>query len=259
MDAAPRRPRLLIAAAVLLSGCGACEPDPPARGPADRALDYLDATRDELGLDVVLSIRIYAAATGDERAAAIAARRRAGLSAGEVGRYGALLDASPRPYPAATLDADAVDAAVVGDDDTDDDRVRTCPEAMLACEVDDACRQFAETDGRGGYFLTHQAVWLAFARWLECAPGVDVEARRRAIGTALAAEARAHGAVDGDLAIERLALLGELGFTAELTPERMAELAASQQPAGCFPVDPQVRCHPHPTGLALWAMARAPR
>jgi hypothetical protein len=132
-----------------------------------------------------------------------------------------------------------------------------CPIEALGCVLSDACRAFADLEASGG-ILTHQAVWLLFAHWRGCALPIDLEPRARRYAGRLLAEARAD-AVPSDLFCERLALLGHLGFGAAIEPRWIEALLAAQQPEGCFPASATVRCHPHPTALALWALAHSGR
>jgi len=222
---------------------------------ADRALDYLEATDSELGLDVVVMVQILGETTGDPRAAEVVDALVPRLRDSDVERYGALLEMDkPRLRPASLEGAEPG----VGDpdplDDLMDDRVQRCPVEALECRVDDACRGFVELDDRGGYVLTHQALWLVFAHWAGCETGIDVEERRRAFAASLVRGIRADTDVD-DLYGERIALLGHLGFASEIEPAWVDALLEAQQPEGCFPVDGDVSCHPHPTGLALWTLS----
>jgi len=244
------RPAALLALLTLAPGCLSDGNEPGAA----RALDYLEATDDELGADVVFALQIYAALTGEPRAADIARARRARLAPADMARYGAFLDLDAPVLPAASLagvapPADAPDPEA----DLGDDRVATCPEGALSCDVSAQCEDFARLDS-WGYVLTHQALWLLVGSWSGCALPVDVEAHRRALASRLAAEAR-FDPVAGDLFFERLTMLGHLGFADEIAPEWIEELLSSQRPEGCFPVDEATVCHPHPTALALWTLA----
>lgn len=218
-----------------------------------RALDYLETTHDEMGIDVVVATQIYGALTGDPRGDEVAEARRPTLRASDVELFGVVLEIEKPPFPPASLDGIAVNAPP-NPDDVLDDRVASCPEEILGCVVSSECREFVELDDRGGYVLTHQALWLLFHAWLGCTSDVDVEARRRTFGARIAREIAADPMVS-DLYAERLAMLGHLGFGSAIREEWMDPLIAAQQPEGCFPVSDTVLCHPHPTGLALWAIA----
>lgn len=270
VDVALRRSQLLRAAAALLLGVAttACaepwaEPRPVAdayRPAASAALDYLEHTDDELGLDVVVAIQVFSERTGDERAREVAELRRAGLRASDVERYGQLLEIDKPPFPPGSLDGVIPSAATPDPADTLDDRVASCPEEVLSCRVTPECREFVELDDRWGYVLTHQAVWLIFHRWMGCSADVDVdvEERRRTFAANLVRELEADPRAS-DLHAERLAMLGHLGFAAEIEPAWVDALVSAQSPSGCFPASESVPCHPHPTGLALWSLAHAPR
>jgi hypothetical protein len=104
--------------------------------------------------------------------------------------------------------------------------------------------------------LTHQAVWVLFARWLGCDVGLDVEDLRRRYAARLLVELRAE-ADPSDLFFERLAVLASLGFAGSIERSWLDALLASQQLEGCFPASADVPCHPHPTALALWALGHA--
>ncbi len=61
-----------------------------------------------------------------------------------------------------------------------------------------------------------------------------------------------------DLAFERMALLGHLGFPDAIDPVWLDSLVDAQQNDGCLPLGPGQPCHPHSTGVAVWALAHAP-
>jgi len=221
---------------------------------AGRAIEYLRATGAETGLDVLVALQIYGSLRDDPRPAAIVAARRPALRRDELERYGVLLDLDKPPLPAIPpsalrLPLDLAPAA----SSIDDDLTRRCPLEALACTLSDACREFASLEGSGG-ILTHQAVWLLFSRWRGCEWPLDLEERRRHYAARLLAEARVDP-VPSDLFFERLALLGHLGVAAAIETRWIEALLASQQPDGCFPASAASPCHPHPTALALWALA----
>lgn len=222
------------------------------RPAAAGALDYLETTGDELGADVVVAVQVYAELTGDARAREVAELRRGSLRPSEVERFGVLFEVSKLPLPPASLEVGPGPAPDPGDDL--DDRVATCPEEILECRISPECEEMIALDGRGGYVLTHQAVWLVFHAWMGCTSTVDLEERRRTFAAGLVRETRADPVVS-DLYAERLAMLGQLGFAASIEPAWIEALLAAQREEGCFPVSDSIVCHPHPTGLALWTLA----
>jgi len=257
-----------LAVALVLSAATACGPSPdddaemprpipPEYAPAaDRALDYLETTPDEIGADVVAAVQIFGARTGDARATSLAGALRARLGPAELERYGPILDSGKPLLPAATLDGATPSATEPNPADADD-RVSSCPEALISCAVPPECVELVTQDDRWGYVLTHQALWIVVDHWMECgasSAGIDILERRRTFGASLRRETEAD-AVVSDLYAERLAMLGELGFGSAIDPPWLDALVAAQEPDGCFPVNETVRCHPHPTGLALWALS----
>jgi hypothetical protein len=254
-----------LALAVHLSGCAplpegdaGTDAATPVELAAERVIEYLAITTDELGLDVVTSLQIYAAMRAHARAAEVAELRTATLRPTELERYGELLDIEKTPFPAGSIDDAAPDLAPPNPtDELEDDRSSRCLEEVLACEVASDCAEFLALEGRGGYVLTHQAAALLFARWTDCALPVDVDARRLAIAARLAAEMRADP-IASELAYERLAMLGHLGFAGAIEPGWWTVLLESQRDEGCFAVAADRPCHPHPSGVALWALAHSP-
>lgn len=247
-----RRTRLLSSLCLAaLAGCG------PGRSEqaADRALDYLEGTDHELGTDVVLAVRIYAIERDDARAAGVSEALHGRLSEGELARYGSLLARQTPAFAAAELDP-RLAGPTAGPDDQDD-RIAPCLDEVLACTISDACLDFASARGRGGYVLTHQAVWLLFAHWTACETPLDLDARRREIAADLAAE-MALDPTPSDLAFERTAMLGHLGFAPAIETAWIDGMLDAQDASGCWLFDATVGCHPHPTALALWTLAHAP-
>lgn len=248
-----RRTQLLICLALAaLSACG------PGRGElaAGRALDYLETTDHEAGADVALTVRIYAHERDDARALAVAEIIEARLSNGERARYGVLLELEPTTFPRTALDPSLASEAPPRPDD-EHDLIVPCLDEALACELSEACVDFATERGRGGYVLTHQAVWLLFARWTGCEVSFDLDARRREIAADLAVEMTLHPAPN-ELAYERMAMLGQLGFAHAIQREWLDAMLDAQDESGCWPFDETVGCHPHPTAVALWTLAHAP-
>lgn len=221
----------------------------------EAAIEDLARTTDEVGADVVVMLRVYGHARGSARALEVATLREAMLPAEARERFGILLDLEPATWPSTPLVPTEDDVTPNPEDDLGDDRAWRCPEQVLQCELEPRCVEFVELEGRGGFVLTHQALALVFARWLDCALPVDVDARRRAIATRLLAESYADG-LESELAYERFAMLAELGFAEELAPF-VDRVLNAQRDDGCFPLGPDLPCHPHATGVALWALAHA--
>lgn len=252
-------PRAGVSLTVLLLAAG-CEPA-PLLSPEDHriagdALEYLRTTEDELGLDALVFVQAYGDLTSDARAEDVVEARRADLRASDVERYGVLLDTAKPVFGASTLEGipppdDSPDPRAT----LDDDRVQRCVDAMVRCEIPPDCLDYAELRS-WGYVLTHQAVWLLFAHWLECEQPLEEDALRHFYASRILAEAR-FDPTPSDLFFERLGVLGHLGFGAEIDPAWVDALRAAQSADGCFPANDEVRCHPHPTALALWTLAHA--
>lgn len=240
----------------------AADPTPaeadPYRPAAGRAVEYLAVTDAEMGVDVLASLQIYGALRGHLGALEVAELRRDAPRPGDLERYGLLLEIDKPPLPPAAL-GDVAPSATTPDpaDVLEDDRIARCLDEVLTCAVSPECVDYVELDDRWGYVLTHQAVTLIFARWVGCPLDVDVEERRRTFAANLLAAQRADP-TPSDLAYERLAMIGHLGFADEIDPAWLDALTAAQAPDGCFPTAPGEPCHPHATGVALWALAHAP-
>jgi hypothetical protein len=218
----------------------------------------------ELGVDAL----VFAAAAGElvksEPAAALVAHRRKSLSDSDVGPFGKLLDLAKPPLAAASLDGVKASAGKpdpsmpmpVGD--AGESLVERCLRGAVTCTPSPACDAFVQREDRWGYVLSHQGVALVIAHWAGCRPPFDVEAHRRRIAADLVAETRAFPHY-GDLFVERLAILGHLGFAESYEPDWIASLRAAQQPSGCWPVVAGQPCSAHATALALLALAHAHR
>lgn len=250
--------RLLRAVAWIASLGALATACAPAREPdaaATRALDYLETTSDELGVDVLVAAQVYAELSGDARADVVVEARLPDIRPSDLERYGGFLAIDKPVLAPRTLEGVPAPAGTPNPRMTlADDRDARCPEEMLSCSVGEGCLEYALLDG-WGYVLTHQSLWLLLARWGGCElpPEIDVDARREELAARLVAETRAHPWA-GDLFFERLAMLGHLGYASEITPAWVETLRASQRDEGCFPVDDVIDCHPHPTGLALWTL-----
>lgn len=248
-----RRTQLLIGLALAaLSACG------PGRGElaAARALDYLETTHHEVGADVALALRIYGRERDDARAFMVAAHVESRLHPRELARYGVLFQIEPTVLSSAELDPRLASGAPPSPDD-EHDLIAPCLDEALACELSAACIEFVRERGRGGYVLTHQAVWLLFAHWMQCELPFDLERRRHEIAADLAVEMR-HHPKPSELAYERMAMLAHLGFASAIEPEWIDAMLDVQDESGCWIFDEEVGCHPHPTAVALWTLAHVP-
>ncbi|AKF05366.1 DUF4735 domain-containing protein [Sandaracinus amylolyticus] len=244
-----------MAALLVAVGCGGGEVPRAERvsRAIDRALVYLHDTDHELGVDVLLAARAYGARTGDARVEPMVQHRLTRMPAREVERYGELLDLEIRPFSAPPR-APIASASRGPSDDEAGELAQRCSLDARECRLDDACRAYVAADDQRGYALTHQAFVLVVAHARECTLDIDVDARRAALAARLRAELAAAARVD-DLYAERLAMLVAIGDTLE--PAWIDALLDAQQPEGCFPSDHDTRCHPHATGLALWALSAA--
>lgn len=255
-----------LVAAVILLGSPACGESRPADERGERwasartaGIAYLDGTDLELGLDVVVALQIVGEQSGDGYATSVAESRRQSLSPEDLGELGSLLDIPKTRFDAASTrgiapPSETPDPSQQPPAEAPD--VNDCLVEALGCAPSRECIQLGNAEGQWGYVLTHQAVWLLFLRWAECEAPLDVDARRRAIAVALLAEMR-HDPVIGDLAVERLAMLGHLGFGSELEESWLDATLDAQQPTGCWRLGPELDCHPHVTGVALWALSVA--
>jgi hypothetical protein len=252
-DAPPADAVALDADDASLDGDAALAPD--YRDIALAAIEYLDDTTDELGADVVASLMIYGDLKDEPRALEVAAGLRARLPSSELERYPGLLDAPVPAFSPSTLEG-VTPSATTPDpfDDLGDDRASRCLEETFGCAFSDPCLDFVREDDRWGYVLTHQAVWLLFAELNECEAGIDVEERRHTFAANLVAAMRADPRAS-DLSYERLALLGHLGFASEVDPAWLELIVVAQTDEGCLPLRRGEPCHPHPTGVAVWALA----
>ncbi len=258
-----------VLAVLALVGCTAPPPGPltpraraaeradRARTAGRRALDWLATTDAEMGVDVLMAMQIYAALAHEPRALDVAAARHDAPGPSELERFGRLLELDKTPLDPGRLDEVAPSATTPNPaDELTDDRVVECLDRVLSCEVTRECVDYVELDDRWGYVLTHQAVTLLVAHWIGCPLDVDVEERRRTFAANLVAETRADPR-PSELYYERLAMLGHLGFASAIEPAWIDALLDAQTEEGCFPVRAGQPCHPHPTGVALWALAHA--
>jgi hypothetical protein len=222
------------------------------------ALDHLSTTDQEFGTDVVAAVQIYGELKGEPRASEVASSLRTRLRTSELERYPGLLDLPLPPLSPSTLEGlTPSDYPVDPFDDLGDDRASRCLEELFTCAPTMECLDFVRLDHRWGYVLTHQAVWLLFAEWTGCATEIDVDERRHTFAVNLV-EAMRVDPRPTDLAFERIALIGHLGFADAIDPAWLDAIVDAQEPDGCLPLGGGEPCHPHPTAVAVWALAHAP-
>lgn len=245
-------PALIVLA---LTGCGTAPTDSRVAASDDtaaRALAYLSSTSEVVGVDVVVGMLVYADVTGDAFAESLSQRRLRLVPDDAVRAFGPALGAEHPAYAAQELQTFDIDPAAPPDPRmTLDDRDQTCPLEALACQSSPECEEYMSLD-LWGYPLTHQALTLVFAQWGGCESQDD--AMRQRIGGRLQAAQRANPG-PSDLASERLAMLGQLGFSAAIEDAWIESLIESQAADGAFFWEAGDETHPHPTGVGLWALA----
>ncbi len=230
----------------------------------ERGLQDLARVPAPFPADVIVSLRAVASLTGDSEPALLAERRKVDLDVDDR-RYAPLLEGAKPPWPEGRIDR-ALESATSPDPSmvsprhaTGETLVGHCVERAIRCALPTECREFVGARDRWGYVLTHQAVWLAIWRWQGCPErGVGTDALRNMLAANLAKEAAADPAFS-DLAAERLAMLGHLGFARDVPEAAWRAVATAQRPEGCWPSRAGAACDPHTTGLALWALAHAHR
>lgn len=266
--AVPARAVIGAAATLLLLSPLPSEADPTSARPwLDAPLGYLVRTEDELGVDVAVLLRIVGQLTGDSRAIEVSEIRRLGFTEREIGLLAPLfalelpvLPPAPRavapiapaplppePPPAARTTADGRRANAV-----------TCLEPAASCRLAPGCVDWATDPRLAGLELTHQAAWLLFVRWRSCPLAIDAEALQRSLAGRLLGELALETRYS-ETHLERLATLGQLGSADRFEPEWLRTILRARSPAGCWGAAPEAPCHPHPTALALWALALAER
>ncbi len=242
------RRRLLILAALLGF---ACSPKSRANPGDDGAYRYLETTKDELGVDVVVLLDAIAD-LGDARAGALAAALWPSVRPADAERFGRLMSLRKLPMgntpvpPAAAGSPDPTMTGAGADGVAD-----RCLAAAVSCALPQACLDYVARDDQWGTSLTHQAAVLLFARWSGCALPAT-EATRARLAARLHAEIHADPKFT-DLGVERLAMLAALGY--RLDPRWIQGLSRSRLENGCF--GEGGRCHPHVTALAMWTLAMA--
>jgi hypothetical protein len=227
----------------------------------DGGLSYLAETEGEFGVDVAVALQIVSDLTGDPRGREIAEARLDELRSSDLVRYGVLLG-WPKPVMPAAILTRSVPLGTAPRPHFElpapENVVVECLTEVLRCEMPDRCRRFAKADDYWGYPLTHQGVWALFSYWMGCELESDLEALRQTLAARLVAEAGADAAYS-ELGAERLAMLGHLGFSTSIEPDWVSAILEAQQDEGCWGLTLGGQCHPHPTGVALWALAVSAR
>ncbi|MEM7604641.1 MAG: hypothetical protein AAF411_04725 [Myxococcota bacterium] len=220
------------------------------RASARRAAAYLLSFEGEIGADVVVALRVYGEVAEDEDVAFIAQQRRALLPADARRALAPALD-GPLVVPSEAQAITPQESAGFPGDERD----QTCPAAALGCDEPADCTSYLATPA-DGYGLTHQSLTLVFARWAGCA---NDDSRRHVLAHRLAAE-QLRDPVASDLAGERIAMLGELGYAAQIDDAWIDAFIDAQvddgESAGAFRWESGGTTAPHPTGMALWAYAQ---
>lgn len=224
----------------------------------DRGIEYLARTTSEFGLDVVVMLEIVGEMTGSRHARAVASARKPMLRASELARHGRLFEIAKPPLPPGSLEGVASpvgvpDPSMPSEPGEDIDRWLG---EILRCRFEEAALRFVRRDDRWGRVLTHQGAWLLFRHWAGCTVPLDVELTRRRIAARLLAESRADARFS-ETFLERLAVLGHLGYARYIDRAWIDEVVRRQQPDGGWPVIPGGPSHPHSTGLALWTLGLA--
>jgi hypothetical protein len=219
---------------------------------ASRALAYLSSTSELVTVDVVVGMMVYAEVTGDPLASSQAQRRLRLVPDEAIRAFGPALGTEHPAYEAQDLPELQLDAADAPDPQmTLDNRDQSCPLEALSCESSPECEEYMGLD-LWGYPLTHQALTLVFAQWGGCESRHD--ATRERIGGRLREAQRANPG-PSDLASERMAMLGQLGFTEAIEDVWIESLLNSQAAEGAFYWEADDETGPHPTGVGLWALA----
>lgn len=230
------------------------DPDPlvvASEDGARRALAYLSSTIELVTIDVVISMMVYAEVTGDPLAASQAERRLRLVPEAAITAFGPALGEHPAHEASALPELEFDPDDIPDPQMTLDDRDQTCPLAALSCESVAECDEYLALD-LWGYPLTHQALTLVFAQWGGC-ENEDLVQRQRIGGRLLHAQRTDPG--PSDLSSERMAMLGQLGFAGAIDDVWIDDLLRSQAADGAFYWEEGDDPHPHPTGVALWALA----
>jgi len=228
-----------------------------AGGWMDGALDYLESTHDEFGGDVAVLLEVVAQLTGEPRAAAVATARRSTLPPDEREDLAPLFEIA-KPILRRPGSAVGTGSAVAGSAAPSAEPIRTpihrCLKAAIHCELTPACLATVEDRAAPGFEAAHPAVWLLFVRWRGCRAPIDLDAMQRDLVERLEAELK-RDPTYSEVSLERVATLGQLGYGAEIDPLWEPTILGARSEQGCWGVTYGAPCHPHPTVLALWALA----
>jgi uncharacterized protein DUF4735 len=227
-----------------------------------RALAWIEGAG-ELGIDALVFVDAAGKLAGDARAREVVTKRRATIPKKELARYEKLLDAPKPSFAIGTLEgvepsASTPDSTMPApQDDKGNSIIEKCLGEAVACKASRACVDFASDKDRWGYVLAHQGAWLLLSHWSGCTPPVDVDELRSKIGASLVKETKVAGTLVNDLFVERLAILGALGFAKAYEGAWIEALRAAQDASGCWRVMPGQPCSAHTTALALLALEHA--
>lgn len=252
---------MVVAAALSSAGCGGDEAAPPAT-PKCRALHWLGSTPFEIGVDSLVMLDVAGELSGDPLNQAVISKRTPDVSPTELATYGGLLELDKPPFEALSLEGAQPNPGTPDPKQTapltatGESLIEVCLSTSVQCQAPPECEAYVNATDAWGFVLTHQAVWLAFERWLGCTMPVDVDARRRGIAASLLKEAT-FDSTPGDLTTERLVMIGLLGAQASVDPAWVTSLREAAQAPGCFRAGPAGDCSTHTTALAVLALTLA--
>lgn len=254
----------LVAGGAFVTLRGAPEPaaaparDHRARAEAalEKALEYLEKTREELSLDAVFLLRLVEGALPSTRAGAIAERSLAAAKRDPTYPLFAELVRGPRPpHPRRPLPAFAIDGVPNPRQAFDEPFSDTCLKGALACRFAPGCRTYKTQLGQWGYVLTHQVLFFLFAREKKCAWDLDVDAWIARLSRAMLREHQSDPRFS-DLFAERMGLGAYAGYEEFLREEWVREILEAQRPPGCWPwALGEAECSDHATGMSAWVLA----
>jgi hypothetical protein len=232
----------------------------------DAPLGFLLHTRAEFGVDVALVLRIVGQLTADSRALEVSEIRRLGFEPAELRELAPLFPLQlrtlepPRSPVEPTLPPPLPDlpAPERGASPGRRANAATCLGPAASCTLSPGCVEWATDPRRAGLELTHQAAWLLFVRWNDCPLAIDTDALQASVLGRLLGELAVERSYS-EAHLERVATLGHLGHADRIDPEWARTILAARSPEGCWGAKPGGPCHPHPTALALWALAHAER
>jgi membrane protease YdiL (CAAX protease family) len=227
-----------------------------ARGSLERALTFLERSRDELSVDAVFLLRLIEGALPGTRARAIAEK---GMPAAErdptYGLFREILQAPRRPHPRQALPHYVVGGNPDPKQPFDEPFSDTCLKGALECRWAPGCREYQTKLGQWGYVLTHQVLFFVFAKEGRCAWDMDPDQYLGAFARAMLREHEAHPEWS-DLFAERMGLGIHAGFREFLREEWIRTILGAQEPEGCWRWNSsRPECSDHSTGMAAWVLA----